>query len=176
MSIFDSIDKWFQRWRKFFEEIEKEMEREFEEFLRGVERGPRIGRPKYYYYGFEISIGPDGKPRIKEFGNIRPREGTRPIIQEEIEPLTDVIEEEDKIKIVMDLPGVNKEDIKVRISEDGKKVIVSAKSEDRRYYKEVDLPAKVDPSSAKATYRNGVLTIDLEKVEKTKKGFDIKVE
>ena len=175
MPIFDTIDEWFRRWRKFFEEIEKEMEKEFEEFMKEVTHG-RSTRPRYYYYGFEISIGPDGKPRIREFGNIRPREGAKPVIQEEIEPLTDVIEEEDRIKIVMDLPGVNKEDIKVKISEDGRKVIVSARSEDRRYYKEIELPAKVDPSTAKATYRNGVLTIDLEKVEKSKKGFEIKVE
>jgi len=170
---------------KFFEEMEKEFLREFERFekeIRELERGERfiIGRPKYYVYGFEITIGPDGRPRIREFGNIRPRiiEEERPKIeiQEEIEPLYDVIEEEDKIKVVVDLPGVNKEDIKVKVSEDGRRLIISAKGEDRKYYKEIDLPAEVDPTKARATYRNGVLTVELEKKSAGRRGIDIKVE
>ncbi len=177
MSFFEDFDKMWKRLRKFFEEMEREMFEDFERMFKEFEKRPFMGpgKPRYYYYGFEISIGPDGKPRVREFGNIRPREGTKPIIQEEVEPLTDVIEEEDKIKVVMDLPGVNKEDIRIRVSEDGKKVIVSA-TDDRKYYKEIDLPAIVDPSKSKATYRNGVLTIELEKKEKKKGGFEIKIE
>lgn len=183
MSFFEDFDKWWKRLRKFFEEMEREMFEDIERMFKEFEKRPFMlpGKPKYYYYGFEITIGPDGKPRIREFGNIRPRilegeEKPKIVVQEEIEPLTDVIEEEDKIRIVMDLPGVNKDDIRITVSEDGKKVIVQARSEDRKYYKEIDLPAIVDPSKAKATYRNGVLTIELEKREKKKKGFDIKVE
>ncbi|NPB00120.1 MAG: Hsp20/alpha crystallin family protein [Crenarchaeota archaeon] len=185
MSFMEDFERWMKRVMKFFEEMEKEMLAEFERLER-LSREPArffaVGKPRVYYYGFEITIGPDGKPRIREFGNIRPRiveagEG-KPIIevQEDIEPLTDVIEENDKIKVIMDMPGVNKDNIKVTITEDGRKLIVSAKGEDRRYYKEVELPAPVDPTKAKATYRNGVLTIELEKKEKKQKGVDIKVE
>ncbi len=179
MSFFEDFERWWKRVRKFLEEMEREMFREFEESLKALERGPSarfFGRPRYYYYGFEVTIGPDGKPRVREFGNIRPGEGLRPEIQEEIEPLTDVIEEDDKVKVVIDLPGVNKEDIKITVSEDGKKITVSARSEDRKYYKEIELPATVDPTKTRATYRNGVLTIELEKKEKKRKGFEIKVE
>ncbi|MFP3492232.1 MAG: Hsp20/alpha crystallin family protein, partial [Vulcanisaeta sp.] len=105
----------------------------------------------------------------------RPK-GERPIIEEDIEPLTDVIEEEDSVKVIMDMPGVDKDKINIRISEDGKKLIISARDTDRRYYKEVDLPTEVDPSQSKATYRNGVLTVELKKKSTGKKGFEIKVE
>ncbi|WP_069807179.1 archaeal heat shock protein Hsp20 [Vulcanisaeta thermophila] len=181
MSWFDDVDRWFKRIQKYFEELEREMEEEMERIMRGggftEEGGERKvrGGPRYYYYGFEISIGPDGKPRIKEFGNVRPR-GEKPIVEEDIEPLTDVIEEEDSIKVIMDMPGVEKDKISVRVSEDGRKVIISARDTDRRYYKEVELPAEVDPTQSKATYRNGVLTVELKKKTTQKRGFDIKVE
>ncbi|MFB6471011.1 MAG: archaeal heat shock protein Hsp20 [Vulcanisaeta sp. AZ3] len=178
MSWFEDIDNWFKRIQRYFEELEKEMEREMESTLRNIvpeEGRASKGKPRYYYYGFEISIGPDGKPRIKEFGNVRPK-GERPIVEEDIEPLTDVIEEEDSIKVVMDMPGVDKDEISIKISEDGRKLIISAKNEDRRYYKEIELPTEVDPTQSKAAYRNGVLTVELKKKSTGRKGFEIKVE
>ncbi len=76
----------------------------------------------------------------------------------------------------MDMPGVDKDKISIRVTEDGKKLIISARDSDRKYYKEVDLPAEVDPNQSKATYRNGVLTVELKKKSSGKKGFEIKVE
>ncbi len=76
----------------------------------------------------------------------------------------------------MDMPGVDKDKISIRVSEDGKKLIISARNTDRKYYKEVELPAEVDPSQSKATYRNGVLTVELKKKSSGKRGFEIKVE
>ncbi len=168
MPIFDEIDRLFKRWQKFFEEMERELEEEFRAF---TESAPRISfrRPGVYYYGFEITIGPDGKPVVREFGNVRPREG-KPVVSEEIEPLTDVIEDEDKVRVVVEMPGVDKENISVTVSDDGKKLYVSARSGDRKYYKEIDLPAPVDPKKAKATYKNGVLSVELEKREKSRPG------
>ncbi|MFB6471219.1 MAG: archaeal heat shock protein Hsp20 [Vulcanisaeta sp. AZ3] len=178
MSWFEDIDNWFKRIQRYFEELEREMEREMESTMRNIvpeEGGANKGKPRYYYYGFEISIGPDGKPRIKEFGNVRPK-GEKPIVEEDIEPLTDVIEEEDSIKVVMDMPGVDKDKISIKISEDGKKLIISARNGDRRYYKEIELPTEVDSTQSKAAYRNGVLTVELKKKSTGKKGFEIKVE
>ncbi len=61
MSWFEDIDNWFKRIQKYFEELEREMEEEMERMMRGVtpeeERRGGRARPKYYYYGFEISIG-----------------------------------------------------------------------------------------------------------------------
>jgi len=172
--IMSDIDRWFKRWMRFFEELEREMEEEINRVMRGIQHGGRR-TPGYYYYGFEITLGPDGKPIVREFGNVRPR-GERPVIQEDIEPLTDVIEEGDSIKVIMDVPGVDKDKISIRVSEDGKKLFVQAKGDSRSYYKEVELPAEVDPNNSRAAYRNGVLTVELRKKSSTRRGFEIKVE
>ncbi|WP_333639025.1 archaeal heat shock protein Hsp20 [Pyrobaculum aerophilum] len=175
MSIFDEFERFMRRWQKFFEEIERQIEEDFKRFSA---QPPSFGsRPRYYYYGFEITVGPDGKPVVREFGNVRRRSDVEKIeVVDEIDPLTDIVEEDDKIKVVVDMPGVEKDDIKLYISEDGKTLTIDAKGKERRYHKEIKLPAAVDPSKAKATYKNGVLSIELEKTEKKKKGFEIKID
>jgi len=158
-----------------FDEFMREFEREFEEMFRTFssdESGERFYRP--YVYGFRITVGPDGKPKIEEFGNVR-RIGSRPRIAEEIEPLVDVIEEEDTVKVVAEMPGVEKEKVKVKATEDT--LTIQGTDTNRKYYKEVKLPAKVKPETAKAVYRNGVLEVVLEKSEKKGKGgIEVKVE
>ncbi|MFP3178729.1 MAG: archaeal heat shock protein Hsp20 [Thermocladium sp.] len=175
MSEFDDFDKWWNRLRKFMDNFETEIEKEMDELFRQAEKQQQRSsrKPNMYYYGFEITMGPDGKPIVREFGNVKPwSERGAPVISEDIEPLTDVFDDGDKIKVVMDMPGIDKDKIKIKVN--GDKLIVSAEGNDRRYYKEVNLPANVDPSKAKATYRNGVLTIELMK-KNGKSGFEIEV-
>ncbi|AEA46251.1 archaeal heat shock protein Hsp14 [Archaeoglobus veneficus] len=101
----------------------------------------------------------------------------------------DVIDEGDKIKVVADLPGFNKEDIQIYV-EDGDLVIRAERKEEkeergkdfirqeRRYgevYRRVSLPAEVKIEEAKASYNNGVLEIVLPKTEKAQKK-EIKIE
>jgi len=176
MSIFDEFERFMRRWQKFFEEIERQIEEDFRRLTaEPATRG--AGRPRYYYYGFEITMGPNGRPVVREFGNVRRRADAEKIeVVDEIDPLTDIVEEDDKIKVVVDMPGVEKEDIKLYISEDGKTLTIDAKGKDRKYHKEIRLPAAVDLNKAKATYKNGVLSVELEKTEKRKKGFEIKIE
>lgn len=170
------MDEWRRRRSIFdlFDEIMREFEEEFEELFKGFREFGReelYGRP--YVYGFRITIGPDGKPKVEEFGNVK-RVGKRPKVVEEMEPLVDVIEEEDKIKVIVEMPGVEKDKISLKASEDT--LIVRGSDSNRKYYKEITLPTKVKPESAKATYRNGVLEVTLEKAEKAKKGIEIKIE
>lgn len=158
-----------------FDEFMREFEREFEEMFRtfsGDESSERFYRP--YVYGFRITVGPDGKPKIEEFGNVK-RIGSRPKIAEEIEPLVDVIEEEDTVKVVAEMPGVEKEKVRVKATEDT--LTIQGSDTNRKYHKEVKLPARVKPETAKAVYRNGVLEVVLEKSEKKSKGgIEVKVE
>ncbi len=168
----DIFDDWFRRMRRFMDEIDRMFDELLRENLRMFER--RVG-PRPLIYGFSVTYTPDGRPIIREFGNWKP--GYRgPIIREEIEPFVDVINEPDVVKVIAELPGVNKEDIELHATEDH--LTISAKRDRWRYYKEVDLPAKVKPETAKATYKNGVLEVVLEKVEKEprERGVRIKVE
>lgn len=171
-SIFDLFDE-------FFRELFSEIDEEFYRIVREMERAAASGEAETrvygpYIYGFEVRIGPDGRPIIREFGNVR-RAGTKPVISEEREPLIDVFEEGDDVVVIAEIPGVDKDKIKVEVSEDKRRLIIRASNENRKYYKEVELPAPVDPSSAKANYKNGVLEVRLKKSKESKK-YEIKVE
>jgi HSP20 family protein len=92
-------------------------------------------------------------------------------------PAVDLKEEDDHLSLVMDLPGVKKDDIEIRV--DGNLLQIRAerkfedeKSQDKYYRLErfygvfqrsFTLPDKVDPEKLKAKYENGVLTITLPK-------------
>lgn len=123
-----------------------------------------------FVYGYSFSVGPDGKPKFREFGNVRPTHelGTaRPTlsVQGEREPLVDVIPSEEEIKVVAELPGVEKSDIQLNVSEDS--MSISVDTDTQKFRKELDLPLNVDPDSTKASYKNGVLEVTL-KVQKEK--------
>jgi HSP20 family protein len=128
-------------------------------------------------HGYKIEFGPDGKPQIEDFGNrsIRSPEGV-PSISDEIEPLTDIIEGENDVAITVEIPGVEKEDIDLIATEDTLEIKVD--SPKRKYHKRIDLPCNVKTKSTKATYKNGILDIVLDKKEKKKdrSGFKVSIE
>jgi len=167
----------FDVFEDMFRQIQDIMDREFREIEREFDELAKSGKVKTYgpyVYGFRVTIGPDGKPIVEEFGNVKTVKG-KPMISEEREPLVDVVDKGDEIRVVAEVPGVNKDSIKVKVV-NGEKLIVQATGEDRKYYKEVELPAKVDEKSAKASYKNGVLEVVLKKVKTEEEGTEIKVE
>lgn len=111
-----------------------------------------------FVYGFSMRPGAGGKPVFQEFGNV-PGEDDQ--VPRDWEPLVDVIDGEKEITVIVELPGVNKEDIRLNALEDHLSIKVDTES--RRYHKELDLPAEVEPESVKATYKNGVLEVKLKR-------------
>jgi HSP20 family protein len=112
------------------------------------------------FYGFSFSIGPDGKPTMQEFGNIKP--GLKgPHLKDTIEPLADVVEKDGRVSVYAELPGIDKEDIDLSLDENS--LTISAESERRQYFKEISLPAEVVPDSSRASYKNGILEVSFEK-------------
>ncbi|WBF09031.1 Hsp20/alpha crystallin family protein [Methanothermobacter thermautotrophicus] len=101
----------------------------------------------------------------------------------------DVMETDDAIIIKTDLPGVKKEDINIELTENT--ISISAVFEEEVEIKEADfikkerkygeakremrLPEKIRVEDAKAKFENGVLTVELPKVE-VKKKQTLKVE
>ncbi|WP_440059177.1 archaeal heat shock protein Hsp20 [Thermogladius sp. 4427co] len=186
----DEWDFWRRRRRffedpfRYFDELFNEMMEELDRMLREFERYPidireleKRGAKVYgpYVYGFRITIGPDGRPVVEEFGNVKRVRG-RSVITEEREPLVDVFESDDEITVVCEMPGVDKDKINVEVGEDRKTLIIRASDTDRKYYKEVKLSSEVDPESAKASYKNGILEVKLKKLKTERKGFKVKVE
>ncbi|MEM1977010.1 MAG: archaeal heat shock protein Hsp20 [Nitrososphaerota archaeon] len=175
--IFDEMERMMRELDEMFSRSFEDLEREIPRSLIREKRTDRgyIREIGPIVYGYSITIGPDGRPIIREFGNIRPgREPEMVEVSEAREPLVDVFEEEDVIKVIAEVPGVEKDDINLNATE--RRLIIKVDTPQRKYYKEVDLPAEVDPQSAKATYKNGVLEVVLKKVGKGESGLKIKIE
>ena len=84
------------------------------------------------------------------------------------------IDETDEcVYITVDLPGFEKENLKLKVNEDS--ITIEAEQDDRKHRSKKVLPCPVDTSTAKATYKNGVLDIKVCKAKVTK-GTEVKVE
>ena len=165
MTMFDDeFDRIFKRMSGSFFNIDDL----FEEFkTEGNLSGP-------YYYGYSMTIGPDGKPVVKEYGNVKP--GLLPSSNTR-EPLVDtILNEKEKIaKLVAEMPGVEKSDVKILVQ--GKSVDISAEHGDKIYHVNVPIKFRVDENSAKASYKNGILELIFKLVEDEKpKGRTVEVE
>lgn len=163
-------------WRrrdKFFDEFFRDFEKEFEgigdDLIRIVEelkeRSKEPGKGKPIIYGFSMRVGPEGEPMIERFGNT-PAEYNEPKVTDEREPLVDVIEKDKEITVVAELPGIEKEDISLEVSDDILGIDVNTIA--RKYHKELKLPCKVKSDTTRAIYKNGVLEVKLERTEKKK--------
>jgi len=129
---------------------------------------------KPFVHGFKVQMGPDGKPRIEDFGNksIRSPDGA-PTISEEREPLTDIIEGDDDVAVTIEMPGVNKSDVDLNVTRDTLEINVDTPQ--RKYHKNLDLPCGVKPKTTTATYKNGILDIVIKRKDKKKPGDSYKV-
>jgi HSP20 family protein len=106
-------------------------------------------------------------------------------------PSLDVYEEKDDIVVKAELPGMDKNDIEVNISDShltlkGEKK-KEEKVEEENYYRcersygsflrTVDLPAEVQADKIKASFKNGILEVRLPRSEESKtKEIKVKVE
>jgi HSP20 family protein len=162
-------EKWWRwkkrsEWDEFFREFDK-LEKMVDELMNGasddVSRDQRERKfPNPYVLGFSVSIGPDGKPQVHKFGSLQSTmQGSE--VPEEREPLVDVVDDKKEVVIIAELPGVEKEDIKLDVTESTLRISVDTPG--RSYYKKLFLPAKVQNSSMKMGYKNGVLEVRLKK-------------
>lgn len=127
-----------------------------------------------YYYDYEMTIGSNGKPHVKEWGNVKPK---RSLTELDVrEPYVDesVDEKSCTLKMITEMPGIEKSDINVNIVEGA--VEISAKHGDRKYNAKIPLKYKVDENSAKAQYTNGILELTLSIAEEKPKGKRVSVE
>jgi HSP20 family protein len=120
-----------------FEEMRREMEGMFEEqskhfqstvpkdLVREYEtpEGGKVREVGPIVYGYSMTIGPDGKPRVREFGNVRSPSSSslrgeggsfrRPLISSEREPLADITTSNTEVKVILEMPGVSKDNIRI---------------------------------------------------------------
>ncbi len=161
----DAFDQEFRRLSNRFFDMDDIFESPFGNQVQTI--GP-------YYYGYSMTLGPDGKPRVKEWGNVRP---TSAIASSDVRaPLVDDILDKDNktLKLVAEMPGIEKSDIKITVQD--KSVHISAENDKRKYRTKTPLKYKVDENSAKASYANGILEIRFTLAEEKPTGKQIAVE
>lgn len=126
-------------------------------------------------YGYSVTIGPDGKPIVREFGNVR-KGGGAPwkAVQDAREPLVDVVSSAKEVRVIAEMPGVSKEDIEVTVGD--RTLTISVDKEDRRYHKELELPGVVDPKGAKSKYNNGILEVTIPLKSPSGRGVKLRVD
>ncbi len=111
-------------------------------------------------YGFSMHVGPDGKPRVEHFGNVRQGK-----ITHEREPLVEIIDLKDEVRIVAELPGVAKKDL--HMSAKNKVLHIEVTDTQRPFSKEIRLPEYVEEKTAKASHQNGILEVVFKKKIRT---------
>jgi HSP20 family protein len=177
-----------------FDEMRNQMERTFSEPFKNIENrvpkdlvkeyetpeGGKVREVGPIVYGYSMTIGPNGKPNIREFGNVKsPFAGRglfeQPSISSEREPLVDISSTDREVKVIVEMPGLKKENIKINAYENSVEII--SDDPQRKYHKVIDLPPEADIETVKSIYNNGILEIVFNKKKQTKsKGKEIKVE
>ena len=197
---------WFNDIPRQFEQMRRGMERMFQEQFRDIDEtkipkelikeyqtseGAKVREVGPLVYGYSMSVGPDGRPKVREFGNAKSLFGQRgisagtgtgaatigkPLTAGEIEPLSDITTTDKDVKVVVEMPGINKKDIKISAYDSSVEISTTNTSE-RKYRSVIELPPEANTETVKSTYNNGILEITFKKREQTKpKGKEIKVE
>lgn len=105
-------------------------------------------------------------------------------------PLSDIVETDKEYKVVLDLPGVDKKDIKVSLNKGVLSISGERKEEKEvknsnyykieraygKYYRSFVLPENIDESMIDAEFKNGTLTVHIAKTESAQpKQIEVKV-
>jgi HSP20 family protein len=176
---FDDMQKEMERMSNMFNNISsnapKELIKEYE-----TKEGDKVREIGPIVYGYSMTVDPDGRPHVREFGNVKSLGGKGGIQQQisaEREPLSDVNSTDNEVKVVLEMPGIKKEDIKINAYNGAVEVIADSINSQRKYQKTIDLPDDADIETARSTYNNGILEIIFDKKKNMKpKGKEIKIE
>lgn len=109
---------------------------------------------------------------FKDFSHSRARE-------QSVVPEVDVRETDSGFQLEASLPGISKDDVSVKVKDNyvllsGERKEETEKDEEDYYHREISygafkraipLPAKIDSDSASASMEDGVLTVDVDRLE-----------
>jgi HSP20 family protein len=163
-------------WDDVFESFDAdmaEMRERMDELLERMISGKVSEARDPLIFGISMRVRPDGESLVQEFSNA----GQTELSDAELpvrEPLTDIREDASKVTVIMELPGVNKEDIKVTAED--RYLDLEVDSPVKRYTKHLELPCNVIPDSAKANYKNGVLEVVMRRRASKKRRKTVQVD
>jgi HSP20 family protein len=179
-SWFPDVDSMMKEMEKLMQEAVKNMDQNVPKTLireRKLDDGSVVREMGPIVYGYSFKIGEDGKPIVRKFGNLNtfPSSLTgRFSVSDQREPVVDIIKDVDKLKIIAELPGVTKSDLRITANETS--LTIESLSGERRYNKKIDLPNEIEPSSGKSSYKNGILEVSFKLKDSKDHGVSINVE
>ncbi len=105
-------------------------------------------------------------------------------------PKVDLIDNGDSFTVKADMPGMDKKDIKLKVTRNA--ISISATSEKEKethtknyyskersstgYFRTIPMPEDIRSETAKAAYENGTLRIDVKKARQEESGREVKVD
>jgi HSP20 family protein len=159
-----------------FEEVEKEFEDIFmdikapKEIMIDYETQEDVGVGGFssFVYGYSMTVELDDKPRVSNRSS-KKRKGISvdngPQITSEREPLAEINVYDKEVKVVLEMPGLSKEHIKIQAYKNSVEV---SSDHPQRKYQVIDIPRVADINTIRSTYKNGILEIVFKKKEKLK--------
>jgi len=84
-------------------------------------------------------------------------------------PFIDFFENEDQLVIIIEIPGMQEDDIELRASPWDIDIYALGTRNISHYYRTIQLQSEIDPIRSSATYYDGILEIFLKKIKKTQK-------
>ncbi|MFZ6016287.1 MAG: Hsp20/alpha crystallin family protein [Nitrospirota bacterium] len=141
-----------------FKERLKEVDKEVERKIKEAPLKRAEGRPSGIPGGIPPGIRGRafrGKPFAKQRPEVKPSPPPTPQ-----ERPADIFDEEDHIKVIAEIPGVEEKDIKIDLVKDS--LAISVDIPDRKYHQQLKLPCEPKGKLEK-TYKNGILEVKIEK-------------
>jgi len=153
-------DEVFRDINSFYKRLMDRMFKEMQDF-------EKLAKDRKLKGGWKVK--PINKPGVRGYvAQGQFQSGSEPIhipsraLEEEREPLTDVFEEKEGIRIYVELPGIDKSDIQLNVAE--RVLEIRAKN----FSKTVELSTRnIDLERVAANYKNGVLEVTIPKIQKT---------
>jgi HSP20 family protein len=158
--IEDLFEKIFESMRKMYRNDN------LEDFLQDT-NDDRFGLNENFVQSFGANIAPHNEINVPEFENDRSMTlEERHEKSEKSEVSTDIIETDGEISVTINIPGAEKEDINLNVTDDSLEIIINIPKV--RYHKIHKLPCDVKSKATIASYKNGVLDVVMKRKEKKK--------
>ncbi|OOM77814.1 Hsp20 family protein [Clostridium sp. BL-8] len=158
-SIFRGLDKLINIVGDMLENEESEVD------IKGALNDPEKSKKVTANYGVNIKIGGENFKGIKDINSFNKMKDSYNK-EKIIEPATDVFDEEERVLIVMELPGVSEEDIKIEVESNILKI--EAEVNNNIYIKNVKLSFVPITESITSQLNNSIYSIIINKTSEIK--------
>ncbi|MFX0172605.1 MAG: Hsp20/alpha crystallin family protein [Candidatus Hodarchaeota archaeon] len=181
-------------WNFNFDEIFQSFQEEIDTMMKSTSSEYQEDGPITFGYSFRVEPDTEYQPEIRQWGNLndfRRKQGlpelklplrlsSRPSFptssSSQIDHYVDIIDEEDYLKIIVEVPGFTKDNLDIEVDELGSEITLKGKSKLREINKTIHLPSKIEAKTTNSSIKNGVLEIRGKKIEKSSKKFKLKID